>query len=120
MMHNREQRHYPRVPLTHVSVDVYDSAGRPDKPELCFIVNISEAGMLFKTDSRTETEDYSNDKRVRLTFILPDNNIIIRIDAVIVHTRESELFRYIGVQFKNVGTAEQNYLKDFVAKFLTG
>jgi c-di-GMP-binding flagellar brake protein YcgR len=111
-----ERRQYPRVSLTHVTVEVYDSAGQPDKPEFCFIINVSENGMLFKTESHTG--DYAENKRVRLTFTLPDNNIIIRTDAVIIHIRETELSEYVGAQFKNLGSTEQRFLRDFVQKSL--
>jgi hypothetical protein len=116
MPNNCERRQYPRVSLTHVTVEVYDSNGTPDRPEFCFIINVSEDGMLFKTDNKTE--DYAESKRVRLTFTLPDNNIIIRTDAMIIHIQETELSLYAGVQFKNIGVAEQKYLRDFVAASL--
>jgi hypothetical protein len=49
---------------------------------------------------------------------LPDNNIIIRTDAVIIHIRETELSEYVGAQFKNLGSTEQRFLRDFVQKSL--
>jgi len=113
---NFERRQYPRVSLTHVTVEVYDSEGQPRQPEFCFIINVSENGMLFKTESPNDV--YTINRKVRLTFTLPDNNIVIRTDALIIHAQETELSNYIGVQFKNLGNAEHNFLKTFVEKSL--
>jgi c-di-GMP-binding flagellar brake protein YcgR len=116
MIPYQERRQYPRVSLTHVTVEVYDSAGRPDKPEFCFIINVSENGMLFK--SNIQTEEYEKNMVVRITFTLPENNIVIRTDALIIHVQNTDISQYIGVQFKNIGDAEQNYLRDFVLQSL--
>jgi len=116
MASNTERRRYPRVSLTHVTVEVYDSEGQPAQPEFCFIINVSENGMLFKSDS--PNEDYTSNRRVRLTFTLPDNNVVIRTDALIIHIQETDLSRYLGVQFKGLGDAERNFLKEFVKKSL--
>ncbi len=113
---NQDRRHYPRVSLNHVTVEVYDAAGHPEMPEFCFIINISENGMLFKSDNKNK--GYSAQKRVRCTFTLPDNAIVIRTDAIIIHTQETDLSLYVGVQFKNLGPADQKYLQDFVEKSL--
>ena len=115
-MQPQERRHYPRVSLTHVTVEVYDSAGMLEKPEFCFIINVSENGMLFKSDEKKV--DYKSSKRVRLTFALPDNSIIIRCDAAIIHAQETDLAIYIGVQFKNLLPADQKSLQEFVQKSL--
>lgn len=118
MLPHQERRQYPRVSLTHVTVEVYDSMGQPEKPDFCFIINVSENGMLFKTDSDSGTGDYDKNQRVRLTFTLPDNNIVIRTDAVIIHIQATELSKYVGVQFKNMESEEQTLLRDFVQKSL--
>ena len=107
MLPHQERRQYPRVSLTHVTVEVYDSMGQPEKPDFCFIINVSENGMLFKTDSDSGTGDYDKNQRVRLTFTLPDNNIVIRTDAVIIHIQATELSKYVGVQFKNMESEDQ-------------
>jgi c-di-GMP-binding flagellar brake protein YcgR len=112
----QDRRQYPRVSLTHVTVEVYDASGQPDKPEFCFIINVSENGMLFKTDQKSN--NYGLNKRVRLTFVLPEDAIIIRTDAIIIHSHETELAQYIGVQFKNLGIVEQQYLQEFIQKSL--
>lgn len=113
MIPSSERRRYPRVSLNHVTVEVYSDAGVPDNPEFCFIINVSENGLLFKTDLHAK---YSEDKTLRLTFVIPENNVIIRADARIVHIREPDISAYIGVQFKAMGSVEQKTLKEFVAK----
>jgi c-di-GMP-binding flagellar brake protein YcgR len=115
-MQPQERRHYPRVSLTHVTVEVYDSAGMLDQPELCFIINVSENGMLFKSDQKKV--DYKSSKRVRLTFTLSDNAIVIRCDAMIKHTQETDLAVYVGVQFKNLLPADQQSIHEFIRKSL--
>jgi c-di-GMP-binding flagellar brake protein YcgR len=111
-----ERRRYPRVSLNHVTVEIYSATGEPDNPEFCFIINVSENGMLFKTD--TKDRNYLANKLIRMTFVIPENNVIIRTDAMIIHVRETDLAAYIGAQFKNLGFAEQKILNEFVQKSL--
>jgi hypothetical protein len=115
-MLSQERRQYPRVSLTHVTVEVYDSAGMLEKPNFCFIINVSENGMLFKSDGKAV--EYKSPKRVRVTFTLPDNSIVVRSDADIIHTQETDLSIYVGVQFKNLAIADQKSLQEFVQKSL--
>lgn len=116
MISPNERRRYPRVSLNHVTVEIYSSTGELNNPEFCFIINVSANGMLFKTDNRDN--DYSPNTMVRMTFIIPDNNFIIRTDAIVIHNRKTDLSAYIGVQFKNLGVADQKVLNDFVQKSL--
>lgn len=109
-----ERRRYPRVSLNHVTVEVYSAFGQLTSPEFCFIINISENGMLFK--SETQVSGYKAGALLRLTFVIPENNIVIRTDATAIHVRVTELSQYIGVQFKNLGLAENALIRDFVAK----
>jgi hypothetical protein len=111
-----ERRRYPRVSLNHVTVEIYSATGQLDNPEFCFIINVSENGMLFKTDNKDN--NYAPNKLVQMTFVVPDNNIIIRTDALIIHVRETDLAAYIGAQFKNLALAEQKILNEFVQKSL--
>jgi hypothetical protein len=115
-MGSQERRHYPRVSLSHVTVEVYGSDGMLEKPNFCFIINVSENGMLFKSDGRDE--NYPANGRVRLTFTLPDDSIVIRTDAAVIHTQETDLAVYVGVQFKNLLPSDQKSLQDFVRKSL--
>jgi hypothetical protein len=116
MTQPQERRQYPRVSLTHVSVEVYDSVGMLERPEFCFIINVSENGMLFKSDGKSDR--YQANQRVRVTFTLPDNAIVIRADAAIIHTQATDLSVYVGAQFKNLNLADQKSLQEFVQKSL--
>ena len=115
MIPPEERRRYPRVSLNHVTVEVYSTTGVPDSPEFCFIINVSETGLLFKTDLGKQ---YASDATLRLTFVIPDNNVIIRTDAKIVHVRETDLSVYVGVEFGVMGGVEQKALKEFVDAFV--
>jgi c-di-GMP-binding flagellar brake protein YcgR len=116
MAQPQERRQYPRVSLTHVSVEVYDSAGVLERPEFCFIINVSENGLLFKSDGKNDR--YQAKGLVRVTFTLPDNAIVIRTDATIIHTQATELSVYVGVQFKNLTFSDQKSIQEFVQKSL--
>jgi hypothetical protein len=109
-----ERRRYPRVSLNHVTVEVYSTLGELTCPEFCFIINVSENGMLFKAEIKGS--GYKAGMLLRLTFVLPENNIVIRTDATAIHVRATELSQYVGVQFKNVSLAESKLIRDFVAR----
>lgn len=109
-----ERRRYPRVSLTHVTVEVYSSFGELTSPEFCFIINVSENGMLFKAESKEMV--FESGMLVRVTFVLPDGNIVIRSDATAIHVRVTDLSQYVGVQFKNLGIAESKLLRNYVEK----
>jgi hypothetical protein len=111
-----ERRRYPRVSLNHVTVEVYSALGQLTSPEFCYIINVSENGMLFKSESKDP--GYEAGTLLRLTFILPENNIVIRTDATAIHVRVTELSRYIGVQFRNLGLAETALIREYVARSL--
>jgi hypothetical protein len=112
----QERRQYPRVSLTHVSVEVYDATGMLETPEFCFIINVSENGMLFKSDKKNEK--YAIKQRVRLTFTLPENAFVIRADGLIIHSQETDISVYVGVQFKNLTIPDQKSLQEFIQKTL--
>lgn len=115
-MQGIERRRYPRVSLNHVTVEVYSTLGELENPEFCFIINVSENGMLFKSESK-ETS-FEAGTLLRVTFVLPDGNIVVRCDATAIHVRVTDLSQYIGVQFKNLGLAEAKLLREYVAKSL--
>jgi hypothetical protein len=115
-MQGIERRRYPRVSLNHVTVEVYSSIGELNSPEFCFIINVSENGMLFKSEVK-ETA-FETAMLLRLTFVLPDSNIVIRSDGTVVHVRTTDLSQYVGVQFKNLGLAETKLVREYVAKSL--
>jgi hypothetical protein len=109
-----ERRRYPRISLNHVTVEVYSTLGELTSPEFCFIINVSGNGMLFKAEIKGS--GYEAGMLLRLTFVLPDDNIVIRTDATAIHVRVTELSQYVGVQFKNVSLAEAALIRDFVAR----
>jgi hypothetical protein len=115
-MQGIERRRYPRVSLNHVTVEVYSAMGELTSPEFCFIINVSENGMLFKSENKEMT--FEAGMLLRLTFVLPDGNIVIRGDAATIHVRITDLAQYVGVQFKNLGLAETKFIRDYVAKNL--
>ena len=109
-----ERRRYPRVSLNHVTVEVYSDLGQLTGPEFCFIINVSENGMLFKAD--LQEPGYDAGMLLRLTFVIPDNSIVIRTDATAIHVRVTELSQYVGVQFRNLSLAEVKLIRDFISK----
>jgi hypothetical protein len=115
-MQGIERRRYPRVSLNHVTVEVYSATGVLTNPEFCFIINVSENGLLFKSETKELT--FVAGILLRLTFVLPDSNIVIRSDAIAVHVRVTELAQYVGAQFKNLGLAEVKFIRDYILKNL--
>jgi hypothetical protein len=113
-MQGIERRRYPRISLNHVTVEVYSALGDLINPEFCFIINVSENGMLFK--SETKDHGFKPAMLLRLTFVLPDSNIVIRCDAAAVHVRITDLSQYVGAQFTNLGHAETKVIRDYVSK----
>ena len=114
MESEQDRRRYPRVSLNHVTVEVYSNLGQLTSPEFCFIINVSENGMLFKAE--LQGSGYEAGLLLRLTFVLPDHNIVIRTDAIVIHVRVTELSQYVGVQFKNLSLAEVTLIRDFISK----
>ncbi len=111
-----ERRRYPRVSLNHVTVEVYSNLGEPENPQFCYIINVSENGMLFKSENKDP--GFEAGMLLRVTFVLPDGNIVIRSDATAIHVQVTELSQYVGVQLKNLGLAEGKLLRDYVAKMV--
>jgi hypothetical protein len=72
--------------------------------------------VLFRSKADLQESGYKASMLLRLTFVLPDNNIVMRTDATAVHVRVTELSQYIGVQFRNLSLAESKLIRDFVSK----
>jgi len=106
-----EKRRFPRVSLDFATVEVYSPGGTPESPELCFVINLSQNGMMFRGE-----RIHAPGQRLRITFSLPHSDVMIKTDAVVVHKRELSESRFYGVQFQGLGLAEQRVLKDFVGK----
>ena len=107
-----DRRRFPRVSVNFVTVEVYTAIGEPDEPEMCFVINLSENGMMLRSK-----KTYSSGQRVRLTFTLPESETVIRTDAVMIHSQVLESSSLYGVQFRNLGLAEHSLLRDFVHNF---
>ncbi|MBD3347245.1 MAG: hypothetical protein GF401_19495 [Chitinivibrionales bacterium] len=108
-----EKRRYPRANVSFVTVEVYTRPGVPESPEMCFVINLSEDGMMFRSD-----REYELGQVVLLTFSLPSNEVIIKNDATIIHSRKVNTSTFCGVQFKSMALAERKYLRDFIANLI--
>mgnify|MGYP001124051449 CR=1 FL=1 len=104
-----EKRLKPRVPIEDVTVEVYASDGRPDKPEVCDILNLSEGGLLFRC-----LNQYELSQLVRLTFVVPQTLVIVRTDAQVVHTYHADSDKYVGARFLRLDVSERNCIDRFV------
>lgn len=117
-MNISERRQYPRVSIDYVTVEIYSSIEiihSTEIEEICPVINISENGMRF-----TAEQGFTKAQRLRLTFILPDSIVIIRTDAFVVYIYKAEKKQTdIGVQFKNLGLAEQRLIRHFINKNIT-
>jgi c-di-GMP-binding flagellar brake protein YcgR len=109
-----ERRQAPRIHIDYVTVEVYPSqefASSPEISEICSVIDLSEAGMRFKADNL-----YKAGQIIRLTFVLPDSIVVIRTNAIIIHS-DSRLHE-IGVQFKNLGIAEHKLIQHVIERNL--
>lgn len=107
-----EKRRFPRVSVNFVTVEVYSDEGAPRDPELSFVVNVSEGGMMFRSE-----RDYEKNQRILVTFALPDidgNEAVIRTDAMVIHAQKLETSQFFGVQFRGIGLAERQLLRRYV------
>jgi len=103
-----EKRRAVRVPIENVTVEIYTAGGQPSAPEVCDITNLSEGGMLFKSD-----RGYRIGQVLRVTFAVPHTMVTVRTDAVVVHGRVDLSGRYIGVRFVKLGVSEVLSLQQF-------
>lgn len=106
-----EKRRHLRVALENVTVEVYDAQGEPEGPEVCPILNLSEAGMLFETHN-----DYQENQHIRLTFMLPNSIVIIRTNAEVVHQYWQSESGFVGVRFQKIGVSEKANIRSYVGK----
>ncbi|NLD93553.1 MAG: PilZ domain-containing protein [Fibrobacter sp.] len=110
-----ERRKSPRVDVDFVTVEIYrDDSFATDHAEICSVVNLSRTGMRFDSDRK-----FNADQLLKLTFILPESMVIIRVNAKIIHMSaiSNEMYSY-GVQFTNLGTFEQKQIEYFIQKSL--
>ena len=114
----RDNRRFPRVSVDFVTVEVYSTVGEAQDPEMCFVLNISEGGMMFRAG-----KDYAGGQRVLVTFSLAgsagdDGNSMIRTDAMVIHVRPTENSKFYGIQFSDLGMAERMALRRYIRERL--
>lgn len=115
-MERIERRTHPRIDTEYVTVEIYISTLNtmpPEVKEICSVQDLSESGMRFVAE-----KVFSKGQLLRLTFLLPDSIVIIRTDAIVIHTEKNHNDNEIGVQFKNLGLAEKKLIRHFVEKLL--
>jgi c-di-GMP-binding flagellar brake protein YcgR len=113
-MSDQERRRFPRVPVNFVTVEVISPGDQAESPEFCFVINLSENGMMFRGQ-----RDYLPGQMIMLTFALPDKQeTIIRTKALIVHKQELENSRFFGTQFRELGIAEHRQLRSYINSFI--
>jgi hypothetical protein len=109
-----EKRKSPRIIVDFVSVEVYaatlDIPRETEMREICTVRNISESGMMFESD-----KPFDSGSLLLLTFALPDSPIVIRTDAIVVHSSRRKSFE-TGVQFRNLAIVEQKLLRHFIKR----
>jgi hypothetical protein len=113
----KEKRHYQRIVVDYVTVEVYSSmaklADELDIVDICSVINLSENGMLFSAD-----HPFTKGQLLRLTFNLPHSMVIIRTDALVIHVLKMKGMDEVGVQFTHLGISEQKLIQHFVNKML--
>jgi c-di-GMP-binding flagellar brake protein YcgR len=107
-----DRRRFERVSVDFVTVEVFSASDEPDSSEMCFVINISENGMMFRA-----SQQYQRGQKLRITFSLPIRDTIIRTNALVIHTQELSSSKFVGVQFKDLGIAEHRLLRDFIQSF---
>ena len=115
-MTTQERRQSPRVDVDFVTVEIYlELPSTTELAEICTVVNLSRTGMRFKSDMK-----FKSNQLLRLTFVLPESMVIIRVNAIIINFSEMKQRLYCyGVQFKNLGLAEQTWINHFIQKKLS-
>jgi len=110
----QDRRRFPRITINFVTVEVITPAGQPETPEFCFVINLSENGLMFRSE-----RDYRNGQMLMLTFTIPDGQeTMIRTGAMVIHRQELDSSKFIGAQFKDLGIAEHRLLRNYISGFL--
>lgn len=105
----KEKRQFIRIPLTYVTVDVYKDDENTEYAETCNIIDISESGMKFVTE-----KIYMIKQPIHLTFVLPEYNLPIHIEASIVYQQAQSALYQTGAKFSSIGLEEYALLKKFI------
>jgi Tfp pilus assembly protein PilZ len=111
---DQERRRFQRITINFVTVEVITPQGQPETPEFCFVINLSENGLMFRSE-----RDYRSGQMLMLTFTIPDGQeTMIRTKAIVIHRQELDSSKFIGVQFKELGIAEHRLLRNYISGFL--
>lgn len=109
-----ERRQHIRVPLSYVTVEIYNEEDKNiTSSETYSIVDISESGMKFQSK-----EHYEIQQPLRLTFILPGSTIPILATAIVVYQHPQNALFQTGVQFVSIGLIEFTLLKTYIETLL--
>lgn len=111
----KDRRRSPRVEVDYVTVEIYrEKSFTTDHAEICSIVNLSITGMRFSSDRK-----FDKNQKLRLTFVLPESMVVIRVNAEIIHQAEmAHHVYYYGVKFTNIRQSEQKQIDHFIQKSL--
>ena len=109
-----EKRRHPRVPLDSVTAWIYSEHGRPTAPEHCPVINVSLEGMLFKAKRL-----YEPGQLLMLTLRVPNDPGETKLHAAVVHCRQQEEDRWVGVQFKDSQDPAHETLRAYVRSALS-
>jgi c-di-GMP-binding flagellar brake protein YcgR len=108
----QERRKAQRIDVDFVTVEIYhEQLSSLGPSEICNVINLSISGMRFISDNK-----FDSTQTLRLTFVLPESMIVIRINSVIIHQSEAHGKYSYGVHFKNMGLAEQKLIEHFITK----
>ena len=112
-MTTKERRKHPRVDVDFVTVEIYrEHSFTTDHAEICPVINLSITGMRFSSECT-----FSKEHLLRLTFVLPESMVIIRVNAKIIHCSENNHRRnFYGVEFINLNASEQKQIEHFIQK----
>ncbi|MBD3419461.1 MAG: hypothetical protein GF398_05015 [Chitinivibrionales bacterium] len=113
MVNQAEKRRFPRVSVNFVTVEVYSESGEPEAPELSFVINVSEDGMMFRGQRM-----YDKAQRILVTFTIPDDDAVIRTDAVVIHRQELATSKFYGIQFKDICASDKHMIREFIERYL--
>jgi hypothetical protein len=109
-----EKRQHIRIPLSFVTVEIYNDLKRDiTSSETYSIEDISESGMKFLSK-----EHYEIHRPLRLTFILPGSTIPILANSTVVYQHPQNALLSTGVQFVSIGLIEFTILKTYIETLL--
>ncbi|KMQ50052.1 hypothetical protein CHISP_3006 [Chitinispirillum alkaliphilum] len=107
-----DQRLQPRVKISSLGAEIMDQSSLPGgecRSEPVTVLNVSEAGMLYKSRKGKKVGE-----TLVAAFTLPNTPLSIRSSVTVIHCTCEWPNYHIGVQFKNLGLAERKVIRDFI------